>query len=77
MRTKNAEFELSQIQTSLLVFLESYNQSIPKGFPRASVATLEKFQGLYPTLFKHGNTWSVARHRKKLIDWFSYRRILS
>ncbi len=77
MRTKNAEFELSQIQTPLLAFLESYNQNIPKGFPRASVATLETFQGLYPTLFKHGDTWSVARHRKKLIDWLSSKRILS
>jgi len=68
--------DLSQIQTSLKVFLESYNKNIPMGFPRASVAILKKFQSIYPTLFKHGNTWSIALYRKKVIDWLSsYRNV--
>ena len=77
MKSKNREFEQSQIRTSLAMFLESYNQSIPKGFPRASVAALEKFKILYPALFKHGNTWSIAQHRKRFIDWHSLNRSIS
>lgn len=75
MRMKREEqVDLSQTQTSLEVFLESYNKNIPAGFPRASVAILKKFQSIYPTLFKHGNTWSVALYRKKVIDWLSSYR---
>ena len=75
MRTeKKNEIDFSQIQTSLKVFLESYNKNIPAEFPRASIAILKKFQGIYPMLFKHGNTWSVALCRKKVIDWLSSYR---
>lgn len=70
------ELELSQMQTPLLVFLEAYNQSIPATFPRASVAILKKFQGTHPTLFKNGDMWSTARHRKKIIDWLSSNRTI-
>lgn len=71
MKKKNEAYEQSLIQTPLLTFLEVYNLGIPKGFPCATTAMLAKFQSLYPTLFKHGNTWSVAQHRKRLIDWLS------
>ena len=75
MRTaRKEEIDLSQIQTSLEVFLESYNKNIPAGFPRASVAILKKFQSIYPAIFKHGNTWSIALYRKKVIDWLSSYR---
>lgn len=75
MRTeKKNEIDLSQVQTSLKVFLESYNKNIPTEFPRASVTILKKFQSIYPTLFKHGNTWSIALYRKKVIDWLSSYR---
>jgi hypothetical protein len=69
MKKKDEAFEQSKVQTTLAAFLEAYNKSIPKIFPRASIATLEKFKNLYPSLFKHGNFWSIAQHRKKLIDW--------
>jgi len=69
MKRKDEAYELSKVQATLSVFLETYNQSIPKSFPRASIAGLEKFKHLYPTSFKHGNLWSIALHRKKLIDW--------
>lgn len=75
-RAKKEEPDLSQTQTSLEVFLADYNKNIPTGFPRASVAILKKFQSIYPTLFKHGNTWSIAQDRKKVIDWLSsYRNV--
>ena len=74
MKRKKEEFELSQIQLPLVAFLASYNQNIPASFPHASVAMLREFKTLHPTLFKHGDLWSVARHRKRLIDWLSTQR---
>jgi hypothetical protein len=63
--------ELNEAPVTLAVFLESYNQNIPAGFPRSTVATLKKFQEAHPMLFKQKDSWSVDRHRKKLIDWLS------
>jgi len=74
MKRKKEEFELTQAQTTLVAFLASYNQNIPTNFPRASVAMLKEFQTLHPMLFKRGNSWSVARHRKRLMDWLSTQR---
>jgi len=69
MKRKDEAYELSKVQTILSVFLKVYNKGIPKDFPRASVTGLEKFKSRYPTLFKRGNLWSIAEHRKKIIDW--------
>ncbi|MDP2934165.1 MAG: hypothetical protein Q8N59_00120 [bacterium] len=69
MKRKDEAYELSKVQTISSVFLKAYNKSIPSEFPRASVAGLKKFKDLYPTLFRRGNLWSIAEHRKKLIDW--------
>ncbi|MDP3785060.1 MAG: hypothetical protein Q8R12_03215 [bacterium] len=69
MRTRNIELELNQTATSLAVFMESYNKSIPVSFPQASVKTLKKFQTTHPVLFKNGDEWSIIKHRKKLMDW--------
>lgn len=75
MRTRRKEEpELGFTQISLEVFLESYNKNIPADFPHASIAILKKFQGVYPALFKHGDTWSIAQHRKRVIDWLSSYR---
>lgn len=73
-RWKKEEVNTSQDQISLATFLESYNHTIPADFPHASVPILKKFQTIYPTLFKNGDTWSVALHRKKVIDWLSSYR---
>ena len=77
MKGNKKEFELSQAQTPLSDFLESYNQSIPVSFPSASVAMLKKFKSAYPALFKNGDLWSMALHRKKLIDWIFGQRDFS
>lgn len=63
------ELKESQMQISLSAFLKSYNQNMPEGFPRASVALLKKFRQGHSILFKHGNLWSLEYHRKRLIDW--------
>lgn len=62
--------------TTMPVFMESYNKSIPASFPQASVKTLKRFQVVHPTLFKQNDEWSVDKHRKKLMDWLSsYREV--
>ena len=69
MKGKNAEYEKSQVYTTLLEFMVVYNDTIPASFPRASVELLGKFQSAHPVLFKNGSGWSHAEHRKKLMDW--------
>ncbi len=66
---KNKELELNQNKTPLLVFMESYNKSIPSSFPRVSVKILKHFQVLHPVLFKHSDEWSIDKHRKRVMDW--------
>ncbi len=77
MRGNSEQIKINQTATTLVVFMESYNKSIPEGFPRASAAILKKFQIEHQMLFKHGDSWSVDRHRKKVMDWLSDRRNLS
>lgn len=69
MRRKKDNSEFTRIMTSAAVFMESYNKSIPIGFPEVSTKALKEFQVVHPALFKHGNEWSVDRHRKRLMDW--------
>lgn len=69
MKKYKEELKVSQMQISLSDFLESYNQNMPAGFPRATVPLLKKFKDEHSTLFKHGDSWSLDQHRKKLIDW--------
>ena len=69
MRRKNDAHELNKVMTSAVIFMESYNKSVPSGFPRVSAKALKKFQSVHPTLFKHGDDWSIDRHRKRLMDW--------
>ena len=64
----------SEMQIPLASFLKSYNNNIPSGFPRASLAILKKFRETHQTLFRHGSLWSVVLHRKKVIDWLSSYR---
>ncbi len=71
MRSKNKELEMNQLVVPLQDFLESYNRSIPAGFPRATVKSLREFQTTYPLLFKSSEQWSIDKHRKRLMDWLS------
>ena len=69
MRRKNDTYELNKVTTSAIVFMESYNRSVPMGFPNVSLKALKEFQSVHPALFKHGDKWSIDRHRKRLMDW--------
>ncbi len=46
-----------------------YNKNIPENLPRVTIKMLREFQAQNPSLFKHGNAWSIERHRKKVMDW--------
>ncbi|MDP2641618.1 MAG: hypothetical protein Q8P39_03795 [Candidatus Yanofskybacteria bacterium] len=70
-RKAEPEADLTQEQLSLAAFLELYNNNLPEAFLPASVARLKEFQNTYPSLFRHGDTWSVAQHRKRVMDWLS------
>ena len=58
-------------ENQLSVFVDYYNQNIPKGFPTATVKSLEKFKEMNPGLFKENNSWTIDKHRKKLMDWLA------
>lgn len=63
------ELKANEDLIPLADFLKSYNQNMPPQFPRASASLLQKFKETYPMLFKHGDLWSLDRHRKKVIEW--------
>lgn len=64
----------NQELVSLADFMDSYNKSAPKNFPRASKEALEEFQQAYPSLFKNKNAWSIDKHRKRFMDWIYSRQ---
>ncbi len=69
MRRFATELKTSELQVTMTAFLAAYNQNMPASFPRASLGLLEKFKVAHETLFAHGDSWSLERHRKKLMDW--------
>ncbi|MDO8492999.1 MAG: hypothetical protein Q7S19_00420 [bacterium] len=69
MRRNAAELNISQAEMPLADFLESYNKNMPASFPRATTSLLKKFQEAHAVLFRHGDSWSLDQHRKKLMDW--------
>ncbi len=64
------EKERSEKKYTLADFSALYNENLPKSFPQATPTNLKVFKKTYPDLFKDGDcTWSLDRHRKKLMDW--------
>ena len=68
---RNRELEVNCLVTPPADFIDSYNHSIPVGFPRATAVRLKEFQATHPLLFKKGDGWSIDKHRKRLMDWLS------
>jgi len=69
MKRKDPILELNRAHTTLDVFMESYNKTVPQNSPSTSIKLLKEFQTEYPSLFKHGDSWSIEKHRKKVMDW--------
>ena len=71
---KYNDLEVIREPMPLASFMESYNTTAPKSFPRASIETLKQFQETYPSLFKNAGAWSIDKHRKRFMDWTSYHQ---
>lgn len=69
MRRFATELKTSELQVTMADFLTNYNQNMPASFPRASLNLLTKFKAANTALFTHGDSWSLERHRKKVMDW--------
>ena len=67
----------NEIKTTLLAFMESYNNGLPASFPHSSVKILKAFQTLHPGLFRNGDEWSIDKHRKRLMDWLSSQGVIA
>jgi hypothetical protein len=57
-------------KSSAVDFMESYNNTIPRGFPHLTEELQKKFKVENPNLFKEGEHWSIDKHRKEVVDWF-------
>ena len=71
MRSKYAAHIQNERLTPVLDFIESYNRTLPAGFPRATAKTVKLFQQAYPALFKGKDEWSIDKHRKRFMDWLA------
>jgi hypothetical protein len=60
----------SPLDVSSVDFMESYNKTLPAGFPRLTGELLKKFRVESPAFFKDGELWSIDKHRKAVVDWF-------
>lgn len=69
MRGPDVDKERSEMRHTLFDFLKLYNKGLPRQFPRASAAFLEKFKQAYPSQFKTDGLWSLDVHRKRFMDW--------
>jgi hypothetical protein len=74
MKTPVQKFDPSEIVLSIKDFLQSYNKTIPESFPKASLPLLQKYQEEHKPFFKRGGQWSLAEHRKKIMDWLPLNR---
>ena len=69
MRRFATELKTSELPVNMADFLTSYNQNMPASFPRVSLKLLEKFKAAHESIFVNGDSWSLDKHRKKLMDW--------
>jgi len=73
---KNINAEFNEALTTVIVFMEYYNQNIPPTYPKATEKSLLAFKANYPGLFEKGEAWSIDKHRKRLMDWLpSYKEV--
>lgn len=66
----------SERPLTLSKFLSTYNEDLPPGFPVATAELLREFKKSHELLFKKDQAWSLAQHRKHVMDWLPgrYRR---
>lgn len=67
------EKERSERRRSLQEFLDAYNKNLPKAFPRATKELLLEYRQAHRGFFKESGVWTLAEHRKKIMDWLPQR----
>ena len=75
MRQPDLDRERSEKTLSLSVFLTTYNECLPLGFPRASLPLLKEFRKTHQSLFRRSSAWSLDQHRKVVMNWLSFRAL--
>ena len=76
MKTLLPKLDPSELPLTLQEFLKAYNSSIPKGFPKATLLLLQKYRDGHKSFFKHEGLWSLADHRKRIMDWLQLNQVL-
>lgn len=71
------KFDPSETLLSVAEFLQSYNNTIPESFLKASLPLLQKYKEEHESFFKHQDQWSLAEHRKRIMDWLPLNQKLS
>ncbi len=71
------KFDPSETLLSVAEFLHSYNETIPTNFLKASLPLLQKYKEEHASFFKHAEMWSLAEHRKKIMDWLPLNNKMS
>jgi hypothetical protein len=75
MKLPDLDRARSEQPRTLLEFLKLYNEDLPESFPRATRASLEEYQAGHAQAFKAGDAWSLATHRKQIMDWLRGRPV--
>lgn len=69
MKVKIKPIATDEILLSDTEFLASFNKNMPTGYPHLTVALLNKFKEVHPSLFKGKGLWTLDQHRKRIINW--------
>ena len=76
MKNLLPKFDPSETLLTSKEFLKSYNSTIPNGFPKATSVLLQKYKAGHTSLFKHEDQWSLADHRKRIMDWLQLNQVI-
>lgn len=68
MNTPDLDRIRSEKPLSRQDFVLEYNKDLPEGFPNVTASLLADFRKSHPSLFKDAS-WSLAAHRKRVMDW--------
>ncbi len=75
MKLLDLDRERSERPRTLAEFLVLYNEGLPETFPRATRASLEEYREGHAQAFKDEGAWTLAAHRKQIMDWLRVRPV--
>jgi hypothetical protein len=69
MKVSPKQPSINEALITISEFVVAYNKTIPAEWPKANKELMQKFREANPSIFRHGELWSIDLHRKKIIDW--------